>query len=92
QGIRERGSAVQRVESIAAEEGLEVLGWVPVEVDPDRADVGLTALGCMPYMSYLFVAAPEVDGSRPAGLELDRLVYGLRKRSERVTPEIEAEG
>ena len=92
QGIRERGSAVQRVESIAADEGLEVLGWVPVEVDPDRADVGLTALGCMPYMSYLFVAAPEVDGSRPAGLELDRLVYGLRKRSERVTPEIEAEG
>lgn len=63
QGIRERAIAVERVESIAVEEGLEILGWVPVEVDPDRADVGLTALGCMPYMSYLFVAAPEVDGT-----------------------------
>jgi len=92
QGVRERSAAVERVESIAVEEGLELLGWRTVDVDPDAADVGVTALGCMPHMSYLFVAAPERDGQRPGGLELDRLVFGLRKRAERVTPEIEAAG
>ncbi|MET0196432.1 MAG: glutamate synthase subunit alpha, partial [Rhodococcus fascians] len=92
QGVRERAAAVARVEAIAAEEGLSVLGWSEVEVDPDKADIGVTALGCMPHMTYLFVTAPEVNGVRPSGVELDRLVYGLRKRAERVTPEIEAAG
>ncbi|RRQ27677.1 glutamate synthase large subunit [Rhodococcus sp. Eu-32] len=92
QGIRERADAVARVEAIAHEEGLDVLGWREVQVDPDGADIGLTALGCMPHMSYLFVAAPEVDGVRLGGLELDRQVYAVRKRAERVTPEIAAAG
>ena len=42
----------------------------------------MTALGCMPYMSQLFVAAPEHDGGRPGGIDLDRRVYPLRKRAE----------
>ena len=53
-----RAEARERVEAIAAEEGLEVLGWRAVPVDPDGAEIGATALGCMPYMSQLFVAAP----------------------------------
>jgi glutamate synthase domain-containing protein 2/glutamate synthase domain-containing protein 1/glutamate synthase domain-containing protein 3 len=77
-----RAEATRRVEALAAEENLEVLGWRAVPVDPVGADVGATALGCMPYMAQLFVTAPEVDGVRPGGIELDRRVYPLRKRAE----------
>ncbi len=44
------------------------------------AEIGVTALGCMPYMSQLFVAAPE---HKVAGIDLDRRVYPMRKRAER---------
>ena len=74
-----RAAACQDVEAIAKEEGLQVLGWRAVPVDPVGAEVGVTALGCMPYMSQLFVAAPEGIG----GVDLDRRVYPLRKRAER---------
>ena len=78
----ECSAAQETVEGIAAEEGLEVLGWREVPVDPDGAEVGDTALGCMPSMSQLFVAAPEHNGARPSGIDLDRRVYPLRKRAE----------
>lgn len=77
-----RAEACRQVEALAAEEHLEVLGWRTVPVDPDGADVGATARSCMPYMAQLFVAAPEVDGARRGGIELDRRVYPLRKRAE----------
>ncbi|MFF0817660.1 glutamate synthase large subunit [Rhodococcus sp. NPDC003318] len=84
-----RAEAVARVEAIAAEENLEVLGWREVPTDPDAADVGSGARGCMPYTSQLFVAAPaDADGRRPAGLDLDRLVYPLRKRAEQVPEDV----
>ena len=75
-----RAAARETVEAIAEEEGLEVLGWRTVPVDPLGAEVGVTALGCMPYMSQLFVAAPE---HTVAGIDLDRRVYPMRKRAER---------
>jgi glutamate synthase domain-containing protein 2/glutamate synthase domain-containing protein 1/glutamate synthase domain-containing protein 3 len=77
-----RATVRERIESIAAEEDLEVLGWREVPVDPDRAEIGATALGCMPYMAQLFVAAQARDGVRPGGIELDRRVYPFRKRAE----------
>jgi glutamate synthase (NADPH/NADH) large chain len=75
----ERSAARDRIEAIAVEESLEVLGWREVPVDPAGADVGATAVSCMPYMAQLFVAAP---GARIGGLDLDRRVYPLRKRAE----------
>ncbi len=70
-----RAGAKERVEAIVADEGLIVLGWRKLPVDPDGAEVGVTALSCMPYMSQLFVAAPESqrrpaqrNRPRPAGL------------------------
>src|SRR4051812_27977121 len=75
-----RTAAQQNVEAIANEEGLQVLGWRAVPVDPDGAEVGVTALGCMPYMAQLFVSAPD---SSISGIDLDRRVYPLRKRAER---------
>ena len=59
-------------------------------VDPDGADVGMTAIGCMPRMSMLFVTAPEHNGTRLGGIDLDRRVYPMRKRAEAVTPDVEA--
>ena len=43
-------------------------------------------------MAQFFVAAPERNGVRPAGLALDRLVYPVRKRAGHVTPDVEAAG
>ena len=83
QDLSARAEACATIESIAAEEGLEILGWREVPVDPDGAEIGQTALGCMPYMAQLFVAAPEHNGARPGGIDLDRRVYPLRKRAER---------
>ncbi|WP_137147676.1 glutamate synthase large subunit [Mycolicibacterium sp. CR10] len=75
-----RSNARESVEAIAVEEGLEVLGWREVPVDPDGAEVGVTALGCMPHMAQLFVAVPE---HKLGGVDLDRRVYPMRKRAER---------
>ena len=64
-----RGRATRHapaIDAIADEEGLEILGWREVPVDPDGAEIGVTALGCMPHMAQLFVAAPEHHGVRPA--------------------------
>ena len=77
-----RAAACEQINAIAIEEGLEVLGWRNLPVDPEGADVGVTALGCMPWMSQLFVSAPARNGVRPGGIDLDRLVYPLRKRAE----------
>jgi glutamate synthase (NADPH/NADH) large chain/glutamate synthase (ferredoxin) len=80
QDLAAREAARDRVEAVAAEEGLQVLGWRAVPVDPDGAEVGRTARDCMPYMAQLFVSAP---GNIVGGIDLDRRVYPLRKRAER---------
>ena len=68
----------QRIEEIAVEEGLRVLGWRDVPTDPGM--LGATALSVMPTFSQLFVAAE----SRLVGMALERLAFCLRKRAERV--------
>ncbi len=69
-----------RIEEIAAEEGLSVLGWREVPVVPDS--LGETAKSVMPTFSQLFVAGA---GSRLSGMALERLAFCLRKRAERET-------
>ncbi len=66
------------IEKIAAEEGLLVLGWREVPVEPSL--LGSMALSVMPRFELLFVRSEH--GHR-AGIELDRLAFCLRKRSER---------
>ncbi|MBZ5733385.1 glutamate synthase large subunit [Nocardioides sp. TRM66260-LWL] len=70
-------AAAARIEAIAAEEGLEVLGWRDVPVEPSI--LGSAALGVMPTFRQLFVAA----ASGQTGMELERLAFCLRKRAER---------
>ncbi|CCH74072.1 glutamate synthase (large subunit) [Nostocoides australiense Ben110] len=73
-----RSEAVHRIEDLAHEEGLEVIGWRDVPVTPDL--VGTAARDCMPHFAQLFLAAS--DGA-VRGIHLDRRAYCLRKRAER---------
>ncbi|HOF62783.1 MAG TPA: glutamate synthase large subunit [Dermatophilaceae bacterium] len=72
-----RTVAVARIEAIAAQEGLTVLGWREVPIVPDL--VGESAQACMPYFAQLFVRG---NGGQ-TGLDLDRVAFCLRKRAER---------
>ncbi|GAA4697558.1 glutamate synthase large subunit [Nocardioides nanhaiensis] len=69
-----------RIEELAEAEGLTVLGWRDVPVDPEI--LGSTARGVMPTFSQLFVVA---TGQRLTGMGLERLAFCLRKRAERET-------
>jgi glutamate synthase (NADPH) large chain len=70
----------RRIEEIATEEGLTVLGWRDVPTDP--SSLGATAISVMPTFSQLFVAA---SSGRLVGVALERLAFCLRKRAERET-------
>ncbi|WP_420846488.1 glutamate synthase large subunit [Nocardioides solisilvae] len=76
----EVAKARQRIEEIAAEEELQVLGWREVPVEPSI--LGATARSVMPAFSQLFVAA---RGARRTGMALERMAFCLRKRAERET-------
>ena len=65
------------LESSATSNGLKVLGWRDVPVDPDSA--GYTARSIMPKFAQLFVEAP--DGVEDDDLE--RLMYLARKSTEK---------
>ncbi|MGC0332617.1 glutamate synthase (NADPH/NADH) large chain [Streptomyces sp. SAI-170] len=68
--------AVSHIETIAAEEGLTVLGWREVPVAPEL--LGATARSTMPVFRQIFVS----DGTS-TGIALDRKAFVLRKRAER---------
>ncbi|RKN42358.1 glutamate synthase large subunit [Streptomyces hoynatensis] len=74
----EAAAAVARIEELAGEEGLKVLGWREVPVAPGL--LGAAARATMPAFRQLFVA--DARGER-TGLDLDRIVFVLRKRAER---------
>jgi glutamate synthase (NADPH/NADH) large chain len=69
-----------RIEELATEEGLAVLGWRDVPTSPDV--LGATARSVMPTFSQLFVAGA---GARVAGMALERQAFCLRKRAEKET-------
>ena len=67
----------QAIAAIVREEGLDVLAWRPVPVNPDG--LGLQALASMPGFKTLVIAAPDAV---LAGLDLDRKAFRIRKRVE----------
>lgn len=71
--------SVSQIETIAAEEGLTVLGWREVPVAPQL--LGATARSTMPAFRQIFVADGSAAASR--GIDLDRKSFVLRKRAER---------
>lgn len=68
------------IEVLAKEEGLKVLGWREVPVDP--SSLGKTALSVMPRFEQIFLCGQAGE----QGLELDRMAYCLRKRAEHSLP------
>ncbi|MFI6680292.1 glutamate synthase large subunit [Kribbella sp. NPDC050470] len=72
--------AIARIEELAAEENLAVLGWRDVPTTPDL--LGATARSVMPTFKQLFVAA---KAGRVLGLALERMAFRLRKRAEKDT-------
>ena len=66
------------VEQTAAAEGLSVLGWRTMPIEPEG--LGKTALGAMPLIEQLFVA-PAARGMDTMALE--RRAFVVRKRAER---------
>jgi glutamate synthase (NADPH/NADH) large chain len=66
------------VEAMATDEGLTVLGWRDVPVNPEI--LGSMARGAMPSFALMYVTAA---GEPRTGIELDRLAFAFRKRAER---------
>ena len=76
-GTGDEVSAAQtRIEAIAAEEELTVLGWREVPIVPEL--LGATARGVMPTFKQLFVSSSAGE----IGMALERRAYCLRKRAE----------
>ncbi|MEI8238878.1 MAG: glutamate synthase central domain-containing protein, partial [Actinomycetota bacterium] len=67
--------------AIVADEGLTVLGWREVPIDPSC--LGATARAAMPSFQQLFVSHP--DGR--SGIDLDRVLFVARKRVEHELPD-----
>ncbi|WP_425553590.1 glutamate synthase large subunit [Dactylosporangium salmoneum] len=84
----EAAQRAQRVlEKYALVEGAQVLGWRDVPVD--ATDLGATALAAMPRIRQVFLSAEKLGspGVVLGGLDLDRVVYCVRKQTERETRE-----
>ncbi|WP_456285158.1 glutamate synthase large subunit [Microbacterium sp. JZ101] len=76
-----RAAQKDGIAAIAAEEGLSILGWREVPVDPEH--LGRLAGEARPAIEQIFLTSAPVDG-RPAlsGIDLDRRAYRLRKRAQ----------
>jgi glutamate synthase (NADPH/NADH) large chain len=77
---RDAASVEATIASLAADEGLEILGWRDLPVD--NSMIGSAAKAAEPTFRQVFIACCDTGGTRLAGLHLDRLAYMLRKRSE----------
>ncbi|MBC7375287.1 MAG: glutamate synthase large subunit, partial [Frankiales bacterium] len=78
----EAAAARRSVAAIAVEEGLAVLAWRELPVDPDGAGIGKTARSAMPQFAQLVLVAGEGSLSSFA---LERRAYVVRKRAEHET-------
>ncbi|GAA2757018.1 glutamate synthase large subunit [Actinopolymorpha rutila] len=76
-------ATVARISDIAAEEGLDVLGWRDVPVVPEL--LGRTSRAVMPRFRQLFLTARGTDDTALSGVDLDRRAFALRKRVEHET-------
>jgi glutamate synthase (NADPH/NADH) large chain len=76
----EAASAIAQIEEIAAAEGVTVLGWRNVPVNP--VILGGASARTMPNFRQLFVTAADADGTLLTDIALDRVCYVLRKRIE----------
>ncbi len=72
-----RRQAMKLFEIICSKEGVELIGWRDVDIDPGI--LGETALASMPHISQCFVKRPE---NLARGIEFDRRLYIIRRQFE----------
>src|SRR3989440_3776431 len=85
-GPADEALAVSVLEKYALVEGADVLGWRDVPVRPDG--LGASALAAMPRIRQVFLSArPLRGGGLLSGLELERVMFCVRKQAERETRE-----
>ncbi|MCH2620076.1 MAG: glutamate synthase subunit alpha, partial [Acidimicrobiales bacterium] len=70
---------INRLEQIAEEEDLEIIGWRDLPID--ASEIGTAAKESMPLMRQVFIRPKGPE--KISGLELDRKVFPFRKRAER---------
>jgi glutamate synthase (NADPH) large chain len=75
----ERSMVTAHIADLAADEGLTVLGWREVPVDP--AACGASARAAAPHMAQLFVSGAAGE----TGIDLERMAFCLRKRADHET-------
>jgi len=76
----QRAAAI--LDKYALVEGATVLGWRDVPVNPDG--LGESALAAMPRIRQVFLAANDLRTGEPlSGLPLERVLYCVRKQTER---------
>lgn len=75
QDEQQRATCKKTVEELIAQQGQTLLGWRPLPVDFDGADIGKTARDFAPHMEMLFVGA--ADGLDAEALE--RQLFVIRK-------------
>ena len=73
---KECAEVIKAIGELASSEGLTVLGWRDLPINP--TSLGATAKSVMPAFKQLFVAGKAGESA----LELDRLLFALRKRAE----------
>jgi glutamate synthase (NADPH) large chain len=70
----ERAHCKRVLEEEIAAVGQTLLGWRPLPVDPDGADIGNAARAAMPHFEQLFIGAQGVSGD-----DFERKLYLIRK-------------
>ncbi len=77
----EKGKDVKgEISRIATEEGLQVLGWRELPINP--VGLGVTARSVMPEFHQVFLSGLQAEN----GLVLERMAFCLRKRAEHTLP------
>ena len=77
----EKGKDVKgEISRIATEEGLRVLGWRELPINP--VGLGVTARSVMPEFHQVFLSGLQAEN----GLVLERMAFCLRKRAEHTLP------
>src|SRR5436190_22226267 len=88
-GPADEALAVSVLEKYALVEGAEVLGWREVPVRTEG--LGATALAAMPRIRQVFLAAERLTGEgageQLSGLDLERVLFCVRKQAERESRE-----
>ncbi|ASU83493.1 glutamate synthase large subunit [Nocardiopsis gilva YIM 90087] len=80
----ERADVVATINAIVADEGLVVLGWRDLPVEPRYC--GPAAREVMPFFGQLFLAGrPGTPTEGLTGIDLERYAYCVRKRAEHET-------